>query len=67
MVHIDIIGKEDQEMKNNDLIDITEYFDRFYKAFKKFWKIALLFCILCMSVGIVKSMLTYNKTYNSYY
>lgn len=52
-------------MKNNDLIDITEYFDRFYKAFKKFWKIALLFCILCMSVGIVKSMLTYNKTYTS--
>ena len=52
-------------MKNNDLIDITEYFDRFYKAFKKFWKIALVFTILCVSLNIAKSMISYNKTYTS--
>lgn len=52
-------------MKNNDLIDITEYFDRFYKAFKKLWKIALAFTILCMCLNVVKSMVTYHKTYTS--
>lgn len=52
-------------MKNNDLIDITEYFDRFYKAFKKLWKIALVITILCVSLNVVKSMISYNKTYTS--
>ena len=52
-------------MKNNDLIDITEYFDRFYKAFKKSWKIALVFVLVCTCLNVVKSMFTYRKTYTS--
>lgn len=52
-------------MKNNDLIDITEYFDRFYKAFKKLWKIALVFVLVCTCLNVVKSMFTYRKTYTS--
>lgn len=52
-------------MKNNDLIDITEYFDRFYKAFKKLWKIALVFVLVCTCLNVVKSMFTYHKTYTA--
>ncbi|MGN1344864.1 MAG: polysaccharide biosynthesis tyrosine autokinase [Traorella sp.] len=52
-------------MEQRDLIDLTEYFDRIYKAIKKLWKICLAFILLFAFLNVVKSLFTYHPTYTS--
>lgn len=52
-------------MENQELIDITEYFDRLYKAIKKFWKIMVIVSFVCGFGIVMKTFLSYHPTYTS--
>lgn len=52
-------------MEENELIDLTDIFDRLYKAVKKFWKLCLCVIVLCVAFFELKTLFTYNATYTS--
>lgn len=52
-------------MEEKDLIDLTDIFDRLFKATQRLWKICLVIIVLCLCFFEVKTFLTYHATYTS--
>lgn len=52
-------------MENQELIDITEIFDRVYKAIQKFWKLVCVLMLVGSMFMVTKTFLTYHPTYTS--
>ena len=52
-------------MNEDELIDLTEIFDKLFKAFTKFWKVCLALIIACTVFIEAKTILGYHPTYTS--
>lgn len=52
-------------MEEKQLIDLSDFADRLYKAFLKLWKLILVFTLLCSLLYTLKGLIRYHATYTS--